>query len=501
MQDDNSITTETASGNTAGTAEPRKWEYKTTWREKIGYGVGAVGLDLSYGLFYSYLSYYLSSVLGLKEAFLLILTPLSRIWDGINDPIMGTIVDSTKTRMGKYRPWIVIGACSNAVVLSLLFTSFGMSGMKLYIYIAVMYVFWGMTNTMADIPYWSMVPSFTNDREDRNLVATVARTFSGLGQGIISILTPLVLPLLSSGIANNDKGYTATGFSRWAIICGVCLICFSSICVASTKERHVVYNNDKFSFKEMFGAIVKNDQLMWFMIFAMISNAGWYLTSGTAVYYFTDVMEQSTAQSMFSTIGAIGSILGLLVIPVLEKRFTNRTIYQISLTFAIVGYILMFIFGPILKINILLDISYIVSSIGIGSMFVAQTVFLSDIVDYGEYKLGKRNESVTFSIKGFLQKMAYTIQTIILFGGLGIMNYNSQITTGTGAINLATKNTISFICFGIPPILIAISLIIFSRKFKVYGELRDKVHDFISERRGAEEAAKEEAESKIEAKG
>ena len=71
-------------------------DYKTTWREKIGYGVGAIGLDLSYGLFYSYLSYYLSSVLGLKEAFLLILTPLARIWDGINDPIMGTIVDQNK---------------------------------------------------------------------------------------------------------------------------------------------------------------------------------------------------------------------------------------------------------------------------------------------------------------------------------------------------------------------------------------------------------------------
>ena len=115
-------------------------DYKTTWREKIGYGVGAIGLDLSYGLFYSYLSYYLSSVLGLKEGFLLLLTPLARIWDGINDPMMGTIVDSTKTKMGKYRPWIVIGALSNAVVLTLLFTSFGMSGTRLYIYIGIMYI-------------------------------------------------------------------------------------------------------------------------------------------------------------------------------------------------------------------------------------------------------------------------------------------------------------------------------------------------------------------------
>lgn len=461
-------------------------DFKTTWREKIGYGIGAVGLDLSYGLFYSYLSYYLSSVLGLKEGFLLLLTPLARIWDGINDPIMGTIVDSTKTKMGKYRPWIVIGAVSNAVVLSLLFTSFGMSGTKLYVYIAFMYVLWGMTNTMADIPYWSMVPSFTNDPKDRNLIATVARTFSGLGQGIITVATPIILPLLSSGMTT-DKGYSASGFSKWAIICGGLLILFSSICVLSTKERHVIYNAEKFSFKKMFKVIASNDQLIVFMIFAMISNAGWYLTSGTAVYYFTDVLGEPTAQSLFSMIGAIGSVLGLLVIPVLGKKFSNRTIYQISLGMAIIGYVLMYIFGPVLKITIALDISYIIASIGIGSMFVAQTIFLADIVDYGEFKSGKRNESITFSMKGFLQKMAYTIQTLLLFGGLGIMNYNSQITTGT--VNDATKSAIGFICFGIPPVLMVISLIVFSLKFKIHGKLREDVHDYISAKRAEENDA------------
>ena len=460
-------------------------DYKTTWREKIGYGVGAIGLDLSYGLFYSYLSYYLSSVLGLKEAFLLILTPLARIWDGINDPIMGTIVDSTKTKMGKYRPWIIIGAASNAVVLSLLFTSFGMQGTKLYIYIAVMYILWGMTNTMADIPYWSMVPSFTNDPKDRNMIATVARTFSGFGQGVITVLTPIVLPLLASDMDKvTEKGYSASGFSRWAIICGILLIAFAFICVISTKERNVVYNKEKFSFKKMFKVIASNDQLLVFMLFAMISNAGWYLTSGTAAYYFTDVLGEPKSQSLFSMIGAVGSVIGLLVIPVLGKKFSNRTIYQISLLMAIIGYVLMFIFGPILKITIVLDICYIIASIGIGSMFVAQTIFLADIVDYGEFKNGNRYESITFSMKGFLQKMAYTIQTIFLFGGLGIMGYNKQISNGV--INSATKSAIGILCFGVPPILLIISLIVFSAKFKIHGNLKDQVHDHISSKRASE---------------
>lgn len=459
---------------------------KSTWREKIGYGIGAVGLDLSYGMFYSFLSYYLSSVLGLKEAFLLLLTPLARIWDGINDPLMGTIVDNTKTKMGKYRPWILIGAICNSAVLFMLFTNFGMSGTKLYIYIAVMYILWGMTNTMADIPYWSMVPSFTTDPKDRNLVATVARTFSGLGQGIITIATPIILPKLSTGLTTS-KGYSAAGFSRWAGICACLLIVFSLICVISTKEKNVVYSkNSKFSFKKIFSVIAKNDQLVVFMIFAMLSNAGWYLTSGTAVYYFSDALGEPTAQSLFQTIGAVGSVLGLLVVPVLSKWFDKKRIYQISLIATIAGYILMTIFGPILKITKALDICYIISSTGIAAMFVSQTIFLADIVDYGEYKTGERNESITFSMKGFLQKMAYTIQTIVLFGGLGLMKYNEQITSKSGTINNSTKTGIGIICFGVPIILIILSLIVFSKKFKLYGDLADEVNKYIIEKRASE---------------
>jgi melibiose permease len=309
-------------------------------------------------------------------------------------------------------------------------------------------------------------------------------TFSGIGQGLISILTPLVLPLLSSGMETTDKGYSASGFSKWAIICGIALVVFSSICVLSTKERNVVYNGEKFSFKKIFKVIKGNDQLVVFMIFAMISNAGWYLTSGTAVYYFTDVLGEPTAQSLFSTIGAVGSALGLVVIPILSKKFSNRTIYQISLAIAIVGYVMMFVFGPILGITIALDLSYTVASIGIGSMFVGQTIFLADIVDYGEFKSGTRNESITFSMKGFLQKMAYTIQTIFLFGGLGMMNYNEQILGGV--INNSTKSAIGIVCFAVPPVLMVISLIIFRSKFRIYGELRNEIHDFIAEKRAKE---------------
>ena len=460
---------------------------KSIFPTALGYGIGAIGLDLSYGMFYSYLSYYLSSVLGLQEGFLLLITPLARIWDGINDPMMGTVVDNTRTKHGKYRPWILIGALCNAVVLFLLFTSFGMSGMPLYIYIAVMYILWGMTNTMADIPYWSMIPSFTSEEKERNLVATVARSFSGIGQGIISILTPKLCPLLSSGITD-AKGYSASGFSRWAGICGIALVFFALVCVLVTKETNVVYGEKKkFSLKQIFNVIKSNDQLVVFIVFAMLSNAGWYLTSSTAVYYFTDALGDPGLQSTFQLIGTVGSVLGLLVVPVLTKWFTKRQTYTISLVTAIAGYALMLITGPVLKLNVLImDVCYILASVGVSSMFVSQTIFLADIVDYGEYKNGERNESITFSMKGFLQKMAYTMQTIVLFGGLGLMNYNEQITANVG-LNHTTKTGIGVICFGVPMLFFLASLLVFRKKFKVYGELADKVHDYIIEKRASEQ--------------
>ena len=254
-------------------------------KSKLSYGIGAVGLDLSYGMFYSFLAKYLTDILHLNKKFLLVLTPIARIWDGINDPLIGTIVDNTNTKMGKYRPGILIGSFSNAVVLSLLFTNPGFrpGGIPLYIYVAILYIFWGMTNTMADIPYWSMVPSFTNDPKERNMIATVARTFSGLGQGIISIGTPMVLPLLSETVVNGEKVYDARGFSLWAIICACALVGFSSLLVALTKEKHVTSSKEKFTFKKMFSIAKNNDQLLVFMLFAMLSNAGWYMVSGVGV--------------------------------------------------------------------------------------------------------------------------------------------------------------------------------------------------------------------------
>ncbi len=454
---------------------------KKSFMNKITYGVGAVGMDLSYGMFYSYLAKYLTDILHLNKKFLLFLTPLARIWDGINDPMMGTIVDNTNTKMGKYRPWILIGSLSNAIVLTLLFTNpgFELGGLPLYVYVAFLYVAWGMTNTMTDIPYWSMVPSFTTDPAERNIIATIARAFSGIGQGIISILTPVILPLLSETIDGDGvKVWDAKGFSLWALICSVSLIGFSALSVATTKETQIIPPKDeKFTFKKMFSIAKNNDQLLIFMLFAMLSNAGYYMISGVGAYYFDVVIGDPSAQSDFNLFGAVGSVLGIAVIPVMSKFTTRRRIYQFSLGLAIAGFSGCMISGNA-GVLFAMNICYTIASIGVASMFVSQTVFLADIVDYGHVKQGFRSESIIFSMKGFLQKMAYTIQTIILFSGLEASRYDENLH----AMNTeGVKSAISLMMLVAPVVLFVLSFLVFTFKFKLHGKYMEEITAQINE--------------------
>lgn len=175
--------------------------------------------------------------------------------------MMGTIVDNTKSKFGKFRPWIMCGAVLNAVALTFLFTNPGFEvssdfiNIKLYIYAAVMYVLWGMTNTMIDIPYWSMVPALTSDPQKRNVVSAIPRFFSGFGQIIVSVFTVQMVAMLG-------KGNDSVGYSRWAMIAGIVLIIGALITVTTTKERGSVPPKEKFTLAKAFKTVKSNDQLL-----------------------------------------------------------------------------------------------------------------------------------------------------------------------------------------------------------------------------------------------
>ena len=255
--------------------------------------------------------------------------------------------------------------------------------------------------------------------------------------------------------------------------------------MSKVKENVLVQPNEKFSFKKIFSVIKENDQLRVFMLFAMLSNAGFYTTTGVLDYFFAAVMENTKAQSTFSLFGTVGSILGLGVIPVMMKFTSRRRTYQFSLITALFGYIGMFISGQFMMNTMLLNIFYTVTQIGTASMFISQTVFLADVVDYGEVKMGVRRESVTFSMKGFLQKMAYTIQTVILYSAMGIAGYNKLKPDANGLIVYPkkVKNAISAVMYVIPPICFVLSILVFTFNFKLHGEYMEDITRKVEESR------------------
>ena len=150
-------------------------ENRLTWRSKIGYGVGTIGKSMSYGLASGCISYWFLSGLGLSPAFLGVMLFVARLWDGVNDLLMGAIIDSTRTKWGKFRPWMVIGAVTNAAVTVLLFTNPGFRGVGLYVYATVCFDLWDMTYTMIDVSYWAMIPALTLDSHDRDQVSKIGR--------------------------------------------------------------------------------------------------------------------------------------------------------------------------------------------------------------------------------------------------------------------------------------------------------------------------------------
>ena len=178
---------------------------KLSVKEKASYGLGAVGKDMVYMLSASYILYYYQDLLGVSSWVMGVILMAARIFDAFNDPIMGVIVAKTQTRWGKFRPWLLIGTILNAIVLFFMFAvPKSVTGGGLVAYAAVLYITWGITYTMMDIPFWSMIPAFTEGGRERENLSTLARSCAGVGSAIITVITMICVPKLGE-IGNADK--------------------------------------------------------------------------------------------------------------------------------------------------------------------------------------------------------------------------------------------------------------------------------------------------------
>lgn len=446
---------------------------KITSKEKYSFGIGAIGKDAVYNIVAVYFMFYLTDVLGIGAGFIGGLFFVARIWDAVNDPIMGLIVDNTRTKWGKFRPWILIGTLINSIVLIFLFTDCGLTGKSLYVYVSVMYILWGMTYTLMDVPYWSMLPNLTNDRREREQISVIPRIFAALAGLSITSLGLKIVGILGKG---NQK----SGFFLFASIVSVIFIVTISITVKNSREHNASQvNQERTTLKQMVHVLVQNDQLIAFLTFVLLFSIGQQITGCIQLYYFKYVTGSEALFTVFVSFSGIATICGLFVFPKIVARLSRIKVHILGCALPIIGILLLLISGIIAPQNsFLVGLSGILYSFGGGFFTGSQTVALADIVDYGEYKIGTRNESVIFSMQTLLVKISTA------FGGL----LTGLILATTGYVPNAvqssyTINGLRIVMTVVPVIFILISTIIYKRFYKLNGDLLSKVILTLEEKR------------------
>ncbi len=391
-----------------------------TTKEKIAYGLGAVGKDMVYMLSASYVLYYFQDLLGVNAIAMGVILLVARIFDAFNDPIMGIVVAKTRTRWGKFRPWLMIGTVTNAVILVLMFSApRDASPQGLVAYAAVFYILWGITYTMMDIPYWSMIPAFTKGGKEREGLTTLARSCAGVGSALITILTMMVVYAIGGG---NE----AVGFSRFAIIVGAIFVVFISITCLFIKEKATV-DMKTATVGQMFKALVQNDQAIAIVVAIVLINGAVYITSNLVIYFFKYDFGGTGwygSYTLFNMFGGAVQILSMMVFyPLLRKFFSNDKIFKLCLTSAIAGYAILLgiTFTNMNQVYILFAPGFLIFAAN-GVLQVLTTVFLANTVDYGELKNGRRDESVIFSMQTFVVKLASGIAAFVASIALSVFS-------------------------------------------------------------------------------
>ena len=437
---------------------------KLTGKEKASYGLGAVGKDMVYMLSASYILYYYQDILGVSAIAMGVILMAARVFDAFNDPIMGVIVAKTRTKWGKFRPWLLVGTILNAFVLYFMFAAPpALDGAGLVAYAAITYILWGVTYTMMDIPFWSMILAFTEGGKEREGLSTLGRSCAGVGSAIVTIITMKCVYALGAG----DE---RSGFRWFALIIAILFVVFISITCLTIKEKSTV-DVDSPSVGVMFKALVQNDQAMTVVIAIVLINGALYITSNLLIYFFKyDVggAKWYDSYTLFNTVGGATQILSMMIIfPFMRKLMSTIRVFYLSVVMAISGYVLLFVlmFTGATSMAALL-IPGILIFIAFGMLTVLTTVFLANTVDYGEVKNGRRDESVIFSMQTFVVKLASGVSAFIASICLTICNLSNDTSDVVVEVSKeANVMGLRFAMSALPVIGLIAALILFAKKY------------------------------------
>ena len=459
-----------------------------TLKQKTAFGIGAVGKDMVYALSASYVMYYYQDVLGLSASFVGLVLMAARFFDAFNDPFMGVLVAKTRTRWGRFRPWIFSGTLLNALVLYALFAAPVLDEAALMVYFSVVYILWGITYTMMDIPYWSMIPAITEPGKERENLSALARSCAGVGSAIPTVLTMIVVPAISGAVLAADKLKITDyriGFKWWALLVAVVFVISEAICVANVKEKGdtVVESH---GIGEMFHSLVTNDQALAVVITIVLVNSALYITSNLLIYFFTYDIGSESGYALFSAFGGGAQILAMMLFPLFRKKMSKRKLFVHSVVYEIVGYVMLLAcsLAGVTRMTVggvpcwyVLFIPGLLVFAGSGLLNVLITVCLADSIDYGEYKNGQRDESVICSMQTFVVKLASGVA--VFFAGLAI-KWVGLIQPADGTSEVIEQSTgtlmgLSMMMTVVPIVLLIIGLVFFIRKYKLTEERMQEI--------------------------
>lgn len=352
---------------------------------------------------------------GMYFGVISIIVVILRIWDGVNDPIMGWIVEKCKFKWGKYRPWILIGALSNSIVTILMFWILP-EGWAYIATFAVWYFLWDFTYTMNDIAFWSVLPSLSSKEKVRANLTTTLSIFISVGTFAVGG----IVPLLAAG--NVGQVYQVI-----AIVTSILFFASQLILVIFMKERKVdetvQKSDEKMKLREIFTVIVKNSQLRVSIIAILIYyiGSGFLVAAGLNYFYFTyGYQEGGSLQFIFTVVFAVATFAGQFLFPLLKNKtkMSNMKIFTICSLSTIASYVLLFVYVFIpdpKRFFPLLCVFAFFAFIGQTIMSLILYIMIQDTIDYSEYKYSERREAATFSLRAFSAKMASSIQQGLLY--------------------------------------------------------------------------------------
>lgn len=479
----------------------------TPKKEWISYCVGALGQGMVYAIMSSYISDFYMNVLKLAPLFVLFLMLFARVWDAVNDPIMGYVMDRVSPKRGKMRPYLLYTPIPIAILTVLLFYAPNLTGTKLMIYATVTYVLWGMIYTSSDVPFWSLPNAMTPNPDERGNIISKGRTANGVGSAVpmaFFMVLGFVLPAFNLSGTQLEK----TKYMVIAMFCAVVgNLLFASV-YFKTKERVVIPNppKRKKGEKTALGLVFSCKPLMLTAAMGVLSSARYMYQAGAvhvARYSFyigkdltgLSALEKEAALqsniSLVATVFQVASALGMfgamLLMPLLFKKFNYKQIVIFTSIMGAVASLIVWFLGY--ERFWLCVPFFVISCIPLGAINVCAFAMIGDCLDYMEWKSGKRMTGLGSAIQSFVTKLGNAISTSFIIVMYMIVRLDvASISASVTANPLEMGDGVRTGMFSLISIIPAVSLLLCTVPLFFYdlvGEKKERITRELAEQREA----------------